>query len=72
MAHGLGPIVAAPQHQIPVEVEITVAAEAREFLLAALDEALHLVEAGGRIKHMHAGFLEALHLIEAASNSSFE
>src|SRR5215471_10699884 len=52
VAHGAVPVVASPQIEMPVEIEILEAAEAGKALFLAAHETLHLMERGCGIDYL--------------------
>src|SRR2546427_11864664 len=58
-AHRLLPIMAPPQHKMPINVEVLKSAQARKTLRLVFHTTLHFHERGSRI-HKHRALLAAL------------
>src|SRR5215813_13515982 len=61
--HWRFPVMAAPQHQVPIEVEIPVAAETGKSFFRSLQMSFHVVD-GGRWIYYSEFFLQRFHLVE--------
>src|SRR2546427_11617798 len=58
-AHRLLPIMAPPQHKMPIKVEVLKSAQARKTLRLVFHKTLHFLEGGSRIQNQKP-LLEAL------------